>query len=167
MAKTLSRTVSIYVDGKQVESTLASLRSQVQHLTNLQRKMTLGSEEYTQTSEKIREINGVLREHRKALEGVETTWDAALEKFSNISDIIMGVQSLMEISGSAVGSLKVLVYAAAEMDDVYSDVMKTTGLTREQVHQLNEEFKKFDTRTSCQEPNQLAYEAGILGLFHH
>ncbi len=50
MAKTLSRTVSIYVDGKQVESTLASLRSQVQHLTNLQKKMALGSEEYIQTS---------------------------------------------------------------------------------------------------------------------
>lgn len=163
MAKTLSRTVSIYVDGKQVESTLASLRSQVQHLTNLQKKMTLGSEEYIQTSEKIREINGVLREHRKALEGVETTWDAALEKFSNISDIIMGVQSLMEISDSAVGALKDLAADAAALDDAYADVMKTTGLTKAQVQDLNEQFKRLDTRTSREELNKLAYEAGKLG----
>lgn len=167
MAKTLSRTVSIYVDGKQVESSLSSLQKEMIRLVNLQRKMTIGSDEYIQTSEKIREINNVLREHRRELQNTATTWENTLEKFSNIADIVMGVQSLMEISGSAVGALKDLVYAAAEMDDVYSDVMKTTGLTHDQVLELNEAFKHMDTRTSCQEPNQLAFEAGILGLFHH
>ena len=42
--------------------------------------------------------------------------------------------------------------------------MKTTGLTRDQVLQLNESFKKMDTRTAREQLNQLAYEAGKLGI---
>lgn len=52
----------------------------------------------------------------------------------------------------------------AHMDDVYSDVMKTTGNTREQVLALNEEFKEMDTRTSRESLNLLARDAGKLGL---
>lgn len=52
----------------------------------------------------------------------------------------------------------------AKMDDVYADVMKTTGSTREEVLELNEAFKKMDTRTSREELNNLARDAGKLGL---
>lgn len=165
--KVLSRTVSIYVDGKQVESTISSLQSKYRELERAQQKMIIGTEEYIETSMKMREINDVLRETRNAMQEQSTVLENSLEKLSNVADIIEGLKSVSDFGGAVIGSLKVLVYAAAEMDDVYSDVMKTTGLTREQVHQLNEEFKKIDTRTSCQEPNQLTYEAGILGLFHH
>lgn len=51
----------------------------------------------------------------------------------------------------------------AKMDDVYADVMKTTGLTRDEVLELNEAFKKMDTRTSREDLNKLASEAGKLG----
>jgi len=57
-----------------------------------------------------------------------------------------------------------LVAEAARMDDVYSDVMKTTGMTRDQVLELNEVFKQMDTRTAREELNRLAYDAGKLGL---
>lgn len=52
----------------------------------------------------------------------------------------------------------------AKMDDVYADVMKTTGLTREEVLALNDEFKKMDTRTAREELNMLARDAGKLGI---
>lgn len=167
MAKVLSRTVSIYVDGKQVDSTLNSLKAQYDQLKAKQKSLVIGTEEYIETSMKMREINDVLRETNNAMQDQTTFLENSLEKLSNVADIIEGLKSVSDFGGAVIGSLKVLVYAAAEMDDVYSDVMKTTGLTREQVHQLNKEFKKFDTRTSREELNQLAYEAGILGLFHH
>ncbi|GHU79670.1 phage tail tape measure protein [Bacteroidia bacterium] len=52
----------------------------------------------------------------------------------------------------------------AHLDDVYSDVMKTTGMTRDEVVELNEEFKKMDTRTSREQLNLLARDAGKLGI---
>ena len=57
MAKgTLSKTVSIYVNGKQVDSTLKSLQSELRKLQNEQRLATIGSEDYVEKSLKIREI---------------------------------------------------------------------------------------------------------------
>lgn len=163
MAKQLSRTVSIYVDGRQVDSTVKSLEKEFKRLQNAQKLLTIGSEEYIETTLKMREIQGVLRENRRALEQQETALEHSLEKLSNISDMIMGVQSIMELSGSAVGALKDLVSDAAALDDAYADVMKTTGLTKKQVQELNDSFKKMDTRTSREELNKLAYEAGKLG----
>ena len=44
-----------------------------------------------------------------------------------------------------------------------ANVRKFTGMTAEQVAALNEEFKKIDTRTSREDLNKLAQEAGRLG----
>lgn len=52
----------------------------------------------------------------------------------------------------------------AKMDDKYADVSKTTGLTRDEVVFLNEEFKKMDTRTAREQLNDLARDAGKLGI---
>lgn len=52
----------------------------------------------------------------------------------------------------------------AKMDDVYSDVMKTTGMTHDEVKALNNELNKIDTRTSREELNYLARDAGKLGI---
>ena len=61
-------------------------------------------------------------------------------------------------------TLKQVATDLAAMDDVYSDVIKTTGLTREQVEELNESFKNLDTRISREQLNNLTYIAGKLGL---
>ena len=53
---------------------------------------------------------------------------------------------------------------AAKMDDVYADVMKTTGLLRDDVVELNKEFQKMNTRTSREDLNLLARDAGKLGI---
>lgn len=81
-----------------------------------------------------------------------------------MSNILMGIQSAFQMIDQGIGTMKDLAADYAEMDDVYADVMKTTGLTKEQVLQLNESFRKMDTRTSREQLNQLAYEAGKLGL---
>lgn len=49
------------------------------------------------------------------------------------------------------------------LDAEMANVRKYTGMTREEVEQLNEEFKSIDTRTSVVELNKLAQEAGRLG----
>ena len=55
------------------------------------------------------------------------------------------------------------VNAYAEMDAEMANVRKFTGMTAEQVALLNQEFQKIDTRTSREDLNRLAQEAGRLG----
>lgn len=56
------------------------------------------------------------------------------------------------------------VEAFASMDQEMENVRKYTGQTSEQVHAMNEEFKKLDTRTARERLNQLAGDAGRLGI---
>ena len=56
MSRTLTRKVTVYVDGKEVESTLKSLKAAMEKLVAQQKTMTIGSEEYVKDSLKIKEI---------------------------------------------------------------------------------------------------------------
>lgn len=55
------------------------------------------------------------------------------------------------------------VKAYADIQAEEASVIKYTGMTTDQVKELNDEFKKMDTRTSRKELNQMAQEAGRLG----
>lgn len=58
---------------------------------------------------------------------------------------------------------KAAVQAYADMEAEEANVRKFTGMTADEVASLNEEFKKMDTRTSREELNKLAQQAGRLG----
>ena len=103
-----------------------------------------------------------MREQKAAVNDLGDSWIGLTEKLANVSNVIMGVQSVFEMFDSGIGKVKDLVADAAKLDDVYADVQKTTGLTHEEVEKLNEAFKKMDTRTSREQLNQLAYDAAKL-----
>ena len=164
MAKALSRKVTIYINGKEVEATISSLTAKIKQLENEQKKLPIGTQEYINKSMELKELRAILHEQKAAVNDLGDHWLTMGEKVANASNMIMGVQSIFEMVDLGVGKLKDLAKDAAALDDVYADVMKTTGLTHEQVEKLNEAFKKMDTRTSREQLNQLAYEAGKLGI---
>ena len=164
MAKNLSRKITIYIDGKPAEASLNDLRDHIKKLEREQAKLPLGTQEYIEKSKELSRLKGIVLEQRAALNDLNNSWKSASEKLAGYSNILMGIQSLFQMADAGIGKLKDLVADAAELDDAYADVMKTTGLTRDQVLQLNESFKKMDTRTAREQLNQLAYEAGKLGI---
>ena len=164
MAKALSRKVTIYINGKEVEATISSLTAKIKQLENEQKKLPIGTQEYINKSMELKELRAILHEQKVAVNDLGDHWLTMGEKVANASNMIMGVQSIFQMIDLGVGKLKDLAKDAAALDDVYADVMKTTGLTHEQVEKLNEAFKKMDTRTSREQLNQLAYEAGKLGI---
>ena len=83
-------------------------------------------------------------------------------KFLNDSwgGIFVLVQSISGISTT----IRKSVEDFATMEEEMADVRKYTGMTTDQVRDLNEELKKMDTRTGREQLNQLAGSAGRLGL---
>ena len=164
MAKNLSRKVTIYIDGKPAEASLQQLQDRLRKLTNEQQKLPIGTQEYINKSKEIGKIRQILHDQKVAVNDLGNNWLFASEKLANFSNVLMGIQTLFQMADAGIGKLKDLVADAAELDDAYADVMKTTGLTRDEVLKLNESFKKMDTRTAREQLNQLAYEAGKLGI---
>lgn len=163
-SKVLSRKVTIYVDGKEVVSTISSLQSAMTKLQHEQKRMTIGSEEYVKASLKIKEIKSVLKAQEKAVQELGKDWKDARESAADYGDILMGLKTATGKVSGIYNWAKGFVDEAAKMDDAYADVMKTTGLTHDEVLKLNEAFKQMDTRTSREELNKLASEAGKLGI---
>ncbi len=164
MANTLSRKVTIYINGKEVESTLSSLKSAMTKLQNEQKLMTIGSEEYVKAGMKIKEISYILEEQKMAMKKVEGEWEQLRNKAADNSTVLVGAKTLWGKGQDIIQWMSGLVDEASRLDDAYGQVQKTTGLTHEEVEQLNEAFKRMDTRTSREELNQLASAAGKLGI---
>ena len=59
MAKEVNKRVNVWINGKEVENNIKSIRSAMIHLTNQMNKMEIGSEEYIQTSKKLRDLKTI------------------------------------------------------------------------------------------------------------
>lgn len=127
-------------------------------------KVARGSQEWEKLNDALRECNGELKkikEESKAAEGLtKSIIDFGNDWVGIIGSIQMGwdVISNIKATGSAV------VNAYAEMAEAESQVIKYTGMTADEVRELNEEFKKMDTRTGRDQLNALAGDAGRLGI---
>lgn len=120
-----------------------------------------GSEEWEFLNEQLKKCKIELKAIRNESKDGMPVWQRFM-KFLNDSwgGIFVIVQSVSGISTT----IRKSVQDYADMEEEMADVRKYTGLTAEQVRDLNEELKKMDTRTSREQLNQLAGSAGRLGL---
>ena len=123
-----------------------------------------GTEEWNKQCEAIKrvkaqiaEVNEELRETQEENSGLVDRINGFVDKWGNI---LAGAAALG--TGLVMAGRKA-VNAFAEMDAEMANVRKFTGLADNEVKELNEDFKKMDTRTSREDLNRLAEEAGRLG----
>ena len=120
-----------------------------------------------------REWNDYVKQLQRAqaeLKKVKAEMDGAGDNGSfldKIKDTVNGWAAPVAAASAAfagvVMSGRAAVKAFADMEAEEANVRKFTGMTADQVKELNDEFKKMDTRTSREELNKLAQEAGRLG----
>ena len=164
MAKSSTRKVTIFINGKEVEASVKQIRAEMNRLVNEQNRMVIGSDEYIAHAKKIRELREYLKEHARNIGSAASAWSEMYNKVLQFGTGIGGFTQILSTLDNITSTLKQVATDLAAMDDVYSDVIKTTGLTREEVDELNESFKNLDTRTSREQLNNLAYIAGKLGI---
>lgn len=138
---------------KELNKTLSTLRSQ---LNGIER----GTEGWNRQCEAIKKVKAEIARVNADLATGEGFWDRFNRKMNEWQMTLMGAAAA--ITGLVMAG-RSAVKAFADMDAEMANVRKYTGMTKEQVEDLNEEFKKMDTRTSREGLNQLAEEAGRLG----
>lgn len=121
-----------------------------------------GSKEWDEYIQKLRLVQGELAKVKRDMQvGPKVSF---LGKIKNgINGWGATAAAAAAAFGGVVMSGKAAVQAYADMEAEEANVRKYTGMTAEQVAALNEEFKKMDTRTSREDLNKLAQEAGRLG----
>lgn len=124
-----------------------------------------GTEKYTRAMEQYQRV---ARQTTAAQQAMRVEVGAQGSLMSRVAD---GFNRYAALGASVVASLtgvtltvRQCVDEYAEMEEAESQVIKYTGMTKAETKELNEELKKMDTRTFRDELNQLAGEAGKLGV---
>lgn len=125
------------------------------------REMPRGTAAFEQMQNKVKGLRTELE--RVRFEGAaQQSW---LNRTADFFNKIQGaaIAAIGAITGLSF-TIRRCVEAFAGMDQEMENVRKYTGQTSEQVHEMNEEFKELDTRTARERLNQLAGDAGRLGI---
>ena len=138
---------------KELNRTLKSLQQQ---LNGIQR----GSVAWDAHVAKIKAVKAELQRVNATMQTQKSLWSRFNNWLNNCQTAILGLGAA--ITGLVMAGRKA-VNAFAEMDEQLANTRKYTGLSVEATKELNEIFKKMDTRTPREKLNELAQEAGRLG----
>ena len=141
--------------------TYNELRQGASQLRRAMNNVKPGTAEWKQLREELR----LTQQRMKELKGTATETGLSLGKLADGFNryAAIGASALATLTGMTL-TMRKCVDEYAQMEEAESQVIKYTGMTAEEVKQLNEEFKAMDTRTPREELNRLAGEAGKLGI---
>lgn len=141
---------------------LGDLRKAEQSLKRQVQGLDRSSEAYKHAAERLRRVRAEITHINSELREMKAP--SALDKLSyQFGRLQAAIAPVVAILGSfSVAKRAVSEYA--KLTDIYASVQKYTGLSADAVEELNIELSKIDTRSSRERLNELAADAGRLGL---
>lgn len=141
--------------------TIKELQQRSKELSLQLRNMDPRTPKYKEYRDELDQVNARMKDLRGNANQTQSGFSNLANSFNKYFAITTA--AIASITGVSLAFRK-LAEDVAHMDDVYSDVMKTTNMSKDEVLALNESFKQMDTRTSRESLNNLARDAGKLGL---
>ncbi len=142
-------------------STMRDLEYSLKLVNEQLRGTRQGTEEYEKLTKSAKQLKTQIAAINDEQKASKSAWSRMVDVFNvNFGAITQGIAALSGLSFT----IRKCTDAYAEMNQEMYNVTKYTGQTIGQVEEMNEDFKKLDTRTSRTELNQLAEAAGRLGI---
>ena len=152
-----------------VDNTLAHLKTSsvrdleysMKVLNKEMRGLDRGSEAFKQMQQQAKQLKTELEAVRAEGKAQQSWINKTADWFNRMQGVILG--AIAAVSGLTF-TIKSCVEKFASMDEEMTNVRKYTGQTADEVERMNEDFKKMETHTAREKLNQLAGDAGRLGI---
>lgn len=119
------------------------------------------SEEWKMLQQKLKEVKREMNAINSESKETTSLWS----RFVNVLNTNWGAVSQIIAAYAGLSmTIRKCAQAYADMEESMANVRKYTGQTDEEVHRMNEDFKRMDTRTAREQLNELAGSAGRLGI---
>lgn len=119
------------------------------------------SEEWKKLQQKLKEVKREMNAINSESKEATSLWS----RFVNVLNTNWGAVSQIIAAYAGLSmTIRKCAQAYADMEESMANVRKYTGQTDEEVHRMNEDFKRMDTRTAREQLNELAGSAGRLGI---
>ena len=142
-------------------SSIRDLEYSIKALNQQMAGMDRGTEKFKQMQLQAKQLKAELQAVRAEGVAQESWIKRSADTFNRMQGL--AISAIAAISGITF-TVKKCVEEYAKMDDEMTNVRKYTGQAADEVERMNEDFKKMDTRTPRQKLNQLAEDAGRLGI---
>lgn len=142
-------------------SSVRDLEYSMKVLNQEMRGLDRGSEAFKQMQMQAKQLKTELEAVRAEGQAQQSWIGRTADWFNRMQGVILG--AIAAVSGLTF-TVKSCVEKFASMDEEMTNVRKYTGQTADEVERMNEDFKKMDTRTAREKLNQLAGDAGRLGI---
>lgn len=123
-----------------------------------------GTEEWNNLTSALRRVKEEASKVKEEMSEARSLSDRFSDWGNKWMGIVMTIDGGLQAISGMKSTMQDSVQAYADMQEAESQVIKYTGMTKEEVQDLNEEFKKMDTRTPRERLNALAGDAGRLGI---
>ncbi|MDR0939910.1 MAG: phage tail tape measure protein [Mediterranea sp.] len=140
---------------------MKELTNRQQELNNILRQLDPNLPLWKRYNDQLKTVNARIQELKGQARETESAISRLTHGFNKYAAI--GTSTIAALTGVTMTARK-CVDEFAKIEEAEAGVVKYTGMTKEEVDELNEEFKRIDTRTSREELNRLAGEAGKLGI---
>lgn len=145
MAGTYTRRINLYINGSEVRANIASVKEEMRRLINEQNRMTIGSREYVAHGQKIRQLQGVLNQHRAGLRDLGSVWERLGRTIGrNIRSMMFAFTA---IAGGGL-SIRKAIESFNALEDSIAGVSSLTGLTGENLDWLANRAKQLSTEVT-------------------
>lgn len=119
------------------------------------------SEEWKKLQQKLKEVKREMNAINSESRETTSFWS----RFVNVLNTNWGAVSQIIAAYAGLSmTIRKCAQAYADMEESMANVRKYTGQTDEEVHRMNEDFKRMDTRTAREQLSELAGSAGRLGI---
>ena len=106
MAKSSTRRINIYINGKEVEATVKGIRAEMNKLINEQNRMIIGSNEYLHHAKRIQELRGYLQEHSANITTAANAWEQMQKRLMMFGAGMGGFVQIFSAFNKVLGTLK-------------------------------------------------------------
>lgn len=125
MAKSVTRQVSIFINGKEIENSIKAIAAEQRKLTNELANTIRGTAEYEAKAAELAKVNTLLRDHRQAISGIEKGWNLTKIGVGNFIGIAAGAFAVDNLLGYG----KQLFGIGIQMDALNRKAQTVFGIT--------------------------------------
>ncbi|TAF48687.1 MAG: phage tail tape measure protein [Runella slithyformis] len=130
-------------------------------------RLTVGSEEWIDKLKEVKDVDKRIADVKGEVKDLSEAMTLQQRIVENLKDGFAGTFAALQLDNvieEVIDFGKEAVTAAAKVDDAFADIMKTTGMTREEVEALNEQLKAIDTRSTQEALQDISKIGGQIGI---
>lgn len=153
-------TATVYLNGVEQNNSIKDLNDKIRRLNAEIKRLDPTTDEFIKKSKELRQVKDRFKELTDEVNGTGGMFKKIQSELGRVGTLAVAYLGFDYVTGK-IGNI---IQSNAELSDSFADIQKSTGLTAEQVKDLDQRLGELDTRTSKADLRAIAVVAGQIGI---